>query len=80
MVERLMELTPDELTTAVLQLPAPLRAELVERLIESLSDVAEIAPEWFAELERRDKELDRAPSLARPATDVFHRVRARLAQ
>ncbi|MGD9892863.1 MAG: addiction module protein [Dehalococcoidia bacterium] len=74
-----MELTPDELTTAVLQLPAPLRAELVERLIASLSDDAEIDPVWFAELDRRDAELDRAPNLARPATDVFRRLRARLA-
>lgn len=75
-----MSFTPDELTEAALRLPASLRAELAERLIASLGDDAEIDAAWADELDRRDAELERDPDRARPAADVFRRVRARLAE
>jgi len=75
-----MTITPDDLTAAALRLPASLRAELADRLIASLEEDPAIHPEWQAELDRRDEELDRDPTLARSADDVFRRIRTRLAR
>lgn len=69
---------PDDRTAAALRLPASLRAELAERLIAGLDEEPAIHPDGQAELDRRDAELDRDPSLARPADEVFRRIRARL--
>jgi putative addiction module component (TIGR02574 family) len=73
-----MAMTPEELTAAALQLSPPLRAELIERLIVSLHEAGEIHPEWSAELDRRDAEWDRDPTIGRSADEVFRRLRARL--
>jgi putative addiction module component (TIGR02574 family) len=75
-----MATIPDDLTAAALRLPPALRAELAERLIASLEDDLPVHPEWRAELDRRDEELDRDPSLAHPADEVFRRIRSRLAR
>lgn len=71
-----MNFTPDELTEAALRLATSLRAELAERLIASLGEESEIDPAWLDELDRRDAELAHDPDGARPAVDVFRRVRA----
>jgi hypothetical protein len=49
-----MAMTREELTAAALQVSPPLRAELVERLVESLYEEDEVHPDWLAELVRRD--------------------------
>ena len=72
-----MAMTFEEITTAALQLSASLRTELVERLVASLHEAGDIHPAWSSELDRRDAELDRDPSLSRPADEVFRRLRAR---
>jgi putative addiction module component (TIGR02574 family) len=73
-----MAITLEELTTAALHLPPSLRAQLVDRLMDSLREGDEVHPAWQDELDRRDAEMDRDPNLGRPGDDVFRRLRARL--
>jgi putative addiction module component (TIGR02574 family) len=62
--------------TAALALPEADRAELAERLLESLSpEMDELSDdELFAELERRRAEAEKDPSVAIPWTDVVKDV------
>lgn len=53
---------------------------LAEALLESLESLSndENRALWLEEAARRDLAIDRNPTLARPAEDVFHEARARL--
>jgi hypothetical protein len=55
-----MGLPAEKIITEALQLSAPLRALVAERLIESLDqdESAEISPEWREEVARRCREID----------------------
>lgn len=79
-----MDLDLNQLSDAVLHLPASARAELASRLLESLDapDVDEVpgavAAAWENELDRRDAEFDADPALGVPAEDAFARLEADL--
>ena len=79
-----MDLDLNQLSDAVLHLPAIARAELASRLLESLDgpEVDEapgaVATAWEAELDRRDAELEANPALGIAAADVFARLEADL--
>ena len=55
-----MGLPAEKIITEALQLPAPLRALVAERLIESLdqNESGELSPEWRIEVARRCHEID----------------------
>ena len=80
-----MARSADDLASDVLALPLPERARLIDALIASLDeaegeDPVTVAAAWDAELERRDRELDAAPDLARPAGEAFASAERRLAE
>ena len=73
-------MTLEELEAAAMKLDSKARARLAESLLaslETLSD-AENARLWAEEAQRRDAELDKDASLARPAADVMRDARSRL--
>lgn len=80
-----MDLDLNQLSEAVLHLPATARAELASRLLESLDapDMDEspgaVAAAWEAELDRRDADLDAEPTLGLLAEEVFARLETDLA-
>jgi len=70
-----------ELEKEAMKLGPTERARLAERLLESLESLSdeENRQAWLDEAARRDRELDRDPSLGRRAADVFRDVRAKFA-
>jgi putative addiction module component (TIGR02574 family) len=66
-----------DLEAEALRLSATDRAKLVQTLIQSLDAISEEESEalWADEAQRRAAELDAHPELARPADEVFRRVR-----
>ena len=68
------------LEAEVLGLPAVVRTHLLERLIASLDDDAELEAQWRVEAERRESELVSGAVLAIPGDEAMHRLRARLKQ
>ena len=66
----------DELTKEVLDLPLDQRAELAEKLLESLDQLTpeELEQVWAAEAERRLKAYREGDSRAVPADRVFKRA------
>ena len=66
----------DELTKEVLDLPLDQRAELAEKLLESLDQLTpeELEQIWAAEAERRLKAYREGDSRAVPADRVFKRA------
>ncbi len=81
-----MDLDLDQLSDAVLHLPATARAELASRLLESL-DAPEmdetpgsVAAAWEAELDRRDADFEADPTRGIPAEDVYARLETDLAR
>jgi hypothetical protein len=69
-----------DLEAEALKLLAAERAQLAEKLLESLDALSdeENARLWVEETLRRDAEFDADPSRGRPAVDVFRNARARL--
>ncbi|MBM3492756.1 MAG: addiction module protein [Armatimonadetes bacterium] len=63
-----------------LALPAPTRAFVAERLIESLDaeDAGDLSPAWQAEIARRSRGLDEGPVELRAADEVFDQAFAAL--
>lgn len=69
----------ERLTEEALSLPAPSRAELAQRLLESLEDPAvEIDRSWAIEAERRCRELDEGTVQRLPGEEVIREIRARI--
>lgn len=73
-----MQISPEQLEAAILQLPAHVRAHLAEVLIQSLDEAAELDIAWADEAERRFEDLRAGTTTAIPAADVFAKARARL--
>ena len=71
---------PQDLEAAALKLPSELRAQLAERLLESLENLSEAEHDavWAAEARRRDAELELEPELGRDAATVLREARERL--
>jgi putative addiction module component (TIGR02574 family) len=69
-----------DLESEALKLPPAERARLAEVLLESLDTLSDAENErlWADEALRRDAALDRDPTLAHAAEDVFREARARL--
>ncbi|KAF0221586.1 MAG: addiction module [Geobacteraceae bacterium] len=75
-----MGLPAEKIIAEALQLPAPLRALVAERLIESLDleESGEITPEWRDEIVRRCLEIDEEMVELIPAETVLARAYAAL--
>ena len=61
---------------AAMQLTANERAELIERLIDTVVPPAPLHPAWEEEIARRVAELDAGVVESIPAEEVFSRMRA----
>jgi putative addiction module component (TIGR02574 family) len=66
-----------ELATVALQIPADERAELVDRLISSLTDGRRYDPAWEAEMNRRIDEIEAGTAKTIDAEEVFAKLKAR---
>jgi putative addiction module component (TIGR02574 family) len=73
-----MAISAEQVEAEALQLPAPQRARLAERLIASLDEDADHERAWAEEVQRRLTELQGGQVQAIPATDVLTEARARL--
>lgn len=73
-----MESDKRQIEDAALNLDAPSRARLAERLLRSLDDLGEEEADalWTAEAERRDAEMDENEHLGRSAEEVLRDLRA----
>ncbi len=80
MEERLSGKDDDRLTREALSLPDEARAELADRLLESLGAISGsgLTKEQEKELIRRIEAYERGETIPVPATDVFKRLRAQL--
>ena len=61
---------------AAMQLTADERAELIQRLIDTVVPPAPLHPAWEEEIARRVAELDAGVVESIPAEEVFSRMRA----
>jgi putative addiction module component (TIGR02574 family) len=75
-----MSTTADKVVADALSLPAPARAFVAEKLIESLDAEPgdELSPAWKEEVRRRCRELDDGAVELRSAEDVFAKAYAAL--
>jgi hypothetical protein len=75
-----MSMTVDQLFSEARQLPLQLRAELLDRLGETLHGAAprEIAEEWNRLAHERLAAVEDGRSAAHPAEEVFARMRQRI--
>jgi len=75
-----MNATVENVVTEALKLPSPLRAFVVEKLIESLDapDSPPLSSKWREEIRRRCSELDRGAVALRHAENVFDEAFAAL--
>jgi len=62
--------------TAALGLSIPERAELIQRLIETVLPTQPLHPDWEAEIERRLLDLDSGRAKTIPAEKVLAEMRA----
>lgn len=63
---------------AAMTLPPAERAELAERLLDSVDAGDSLSAEWAAEIDRREKEIDEGRATLIPAEQVFAEIRAML--
>jgi putative addiction module component (TIGR02574 family) len=70
----------DKLETEVMKLPPEDRAELAQRLIESLEggDVGDYESDWVQEAERRYEQYRKGVVKGKSAEEVFREAKARL--
>lgn len=71
-----MTTTLEAVEAAALQLSAEERAELIERLIDTLLPAPPLHPAWEAEIARRVAEMDAGLVASIPAEKVFAEMRA----
>jgi len=69
-----------ELTTRALALPANRRAELADRLMQSLeeADAPDLKAAWLVDIHRRDQEISAGASVTKPAAHVLREAREHL--
>jgi putative addiction module component (TIGR02574 family) len=70
----------DELEVELLKLPVEARAELAQRLIESLEDAegGDFEAEWIEEAERRYAAYRAGVTVGRSGEEVFREAKSRL--
>ncbi len=68
-----------ELEAEVLGLPAPDRARILERLIESFDHDSKVADAWLDEALRREAEVESGKVTMVPGREAVARIRAQLA-
>lgn len=70
----------DKIMSEAMELPAPLRAFLAAKLIESLdaNGAKELSDEWKTEIRRRCREIDEGTVHLVDAEEAFARAYARL--
>lgn len=70
----------DELEVELLKLPVEARAELAQRLIESLEDAegGDFEAEWIEEAERRYAAYRAGVTVGRSGEEVFRKAKSRL--
>ena len=70
----------EEVTTKAMALPAEIRAELAEVLIQSLDEREneEVRSAWLAEILRRDKEIRAGAPVTKPSGQVLREAREKL--
>lgn len=73
-----MTTTIETLEAEVLKLAPSERSRLLERLIISLDEDAEVEEAWAKEADRRQAELDSGVVTAVPGDQMMERLRARL--
>lgn len=75
-----IRVSPAYLVAAALKLEPRSRAEVAQRLLESLEELSAAEREalWLAEATRRDEAIDRGELESIPAEKVFARIRSRL--
>ncbi len=73
-----MTTTIETLEAEVLKLAPSERSRLLERLIISLDEDAEVEEAWAKEADRRQAELDSGAVKAVPGDQMMERLRARL--
>lgn len=73
-------MTTEQVESEALKLKPKARAELAQKLLESLEDLSseEIEGFWVKEAIRRDAELDSGSATMRDAEDVFRDAGSRL--
>ena len=71
-----MTVTLETVEATALQLSAEERAELIERLIDTVLPAPPLHPAWEAEIARRVAELDAGLVESIPAEKVFAELRA----
>jgi putative addiction module component (TIGR02574 family) len=71
-----MNASLETVEAAALQLTAEERAELIERLIDTVVPPPPLHPAWQAEIARRVAEMDAGLVEGIPAEQVFARMRA----
>lgn len=71
-----MTITLEALEAAALGLSVSERAELIQRLIETVLPPPPLHPEWEAEIERRLVDLDSGRAQTIPAEKVLAEMRA----
>jgi len=71
-----MTTTLEAVETAALGLSVPERAELIQRLIETVLPTQPLHPDWEAEIERRLVDLDSGRVKTIPAEKVLAEMRA----
>ena len=71
-----MSTTLESVEAAALELTAEERAELIERLIDTVIPAPPLHPAWEAEVARRVAELDAGTVECIPAEEVFAKMRA----
>ena len=71
-----MSSTVETLEAEALQLPAPERARLVERLIASLDIDPAVEEAWAAEVERRNAEIESGAVTLIPGPEALTKLKA----
>ena len=71
-----MPSTLESIESEALKLSPEERAELIERLIDSVVPAPPLHPAWAAEIERRLADMDAGRSKAIPADEVLADMRA----
>lgn len=74
-----MSTSVDDLEAEVLSLPAPDRARLLERLIQSFDRDSKIEEAWLDEALRREQEVLDGKAVLVPGPEALAKIRARLA-
>ena len=74
-----MSATLQAIEAEALKLPIDERAELIERLLESVEPAAPLHPAWEAEIAQRCADLEAGRTVAIPGEQVFAELKAPLA-